>query len=343
MSVRTAPTSRPLRALGIIAFGWTMMRVVMLWPGESAAGLPRVENAGGLARRAAPVRFATVAPFSADRRMGASVFSRRQRPDPQRSPEHALPSVSLTRSAMWTAQPVRDDDPQAQGYTEGTVSSPTPPGLAPGATRSRFSGSAWMLMRGGGGAGSLASGGQLGGSQAGVRIFYAPGPAALALTARISTPLAQRAGREVAVGVALRGHGAGIIFEQRLALDRGGRNAPAVIAYGGVSDVALPGQLKLDGYVQAGVVGIKSAAAFVDGAVRVERTVLRAENASLAVGAGAWGGAQPGVMRIDVGPQIVAHLNVADTGLRVSAEWRQRIAGDAAPSSGPSMTVGFDF
>ena len=79
---------------------------------------------------------------------------------------------------------------------------------------------------------------------------------------------------------------------------------------------------------------------------RVQRLLVVAEIALaliLSVGAGLWGGAQPGVSRIDIGPQIVARIAVAETSLRVSAEWRQRVAGDAAPASGPSVTVGFDF
>ena len=192
-------------------------------------------------------------------------------------------------------------------------------------------------------AASLATGGQLGGSQIGMRIFYTPGPHMLAITARVSTPLSQPVGREAAVGVALKGRNVGLIVEQRFSLAKGGRDDPAVFAYGGVSDVKLGHGIKLDGYAQTGVVGIKNPSAFIDGAVRVERPVLTTDEASLSIGAGAWGGAQPGVARLDVGPQVVARLNVGETNLRVSAEWRQRVAGDAAPASGPAVTVGFDF
>ena len=176
-----------------------------------------------------------------------------------------------------------------------------------------------------------------------MRLFYTPGPEPWAITARISSPLSQPTGREAAIGLALRGRNVGIIAEQRFSLDKGGRNAPVVFAYGGVSDVKLPGGIRLDGYAQAGVVGFKRPAAFVDGAIRLERTILRADKSSLGIGAGAWGGAQPGASRLDIGPQIVARIAAPDTNLRVSAEWRQRVAGNAAPASGPSVTVGFDF
>jgi hypothetical protein len=255
--------------------------------------------------------------------------------------ERRLAAISMT-AAM--PDSLRDAPDMTPPQAEPAVASQRAgaPGLPTATPNNRFSGSAWSLMRGDG-APSLASGGQLGGSQIGVRLFYTPGPTALALTARISAPLSQPTGREAAIGIALRGRNVGIIAEQRFALDKGGRDAPAVFAYGGVSDVDLPGKIKFDGYAQVGIVGVKNPAVFADGAIRIERTVLKVDKASLAIGAGAWGGAQPGASRLDVGPQVVAHIAVAETNLRVSAEWRQRVAGNAAPASGPSVSVGFDF
>lgn len=210
-------------------------------------------------------------------------------------------------------------------------------------TTKRFSGSAWALARSTGAGPGLANGGQLGGSQIGARLFYAPGPKALALTARVSAPLASPGGKEASVGIALRGKAVGLIVEQRFALDSGGRDAPSVTVYGGISDVPLGGGIRLDGYAQAGIVGIRHPAGFVDGAIRVEKTVLEQGKARLSAGAALSGGAQPGVARLDVGPQIVARVPVGGTAVRISAEWRQRIAGNAAPGSGPAVTVGFDF
>jgi hypothetical protein len=54
------------------------------------------------------------------------------------------------------------------------------------------------------------------------------------------------------------------------------------------------------------------------------------------VGAGAWGGAQPGAARLDMGPQASFRIPVGRTGIRASAEWRFRVAGDAEPGSGPA-------
>ena len=253
-----------------------------------------------------------------------------------------------TRAREWIPKKVQPDSRHDNvDAPASTAPLPEPrrstgPGLLSPVRVNRFSGSVWALMRNDG-VPSLASGGQLGGSQIGMRLFYAPGPRALALTARVSTPLSHPRGREAAVGMALRGRNVGLIAEQRIALDKGGRNKPAIFAYGGVYDVALPGAVTLEGYAQAGVVGIRSPVTFVDGAIRIERAVVNGKHASLAFGVGAWGGAQPEAARIDVGPQIIARFAVADTNLRVAAEWRQRVAGDAVPASGPSVTVGFDF
>jgi hypothetical protein len=336
------PTSRPLRALAVALGGWTMMRVIVLWPVSSNAVEARSIDDARM-RPALPV---VTMPLDDDVPMFAErPLSRHSNTALAQAHRTALVrTMAGLPAAPETTAPDPPRDVTTRSAPDALVEARTAiaPGLPTATPRNRFSGSAWSLMRGDG-APSLASGGQLGGSQIGVRFFYTPGPDVLAITARISAPLSQPLGREAAVGIALRGRNVGLIAEQRFSLDKGGRNAPAVFAYGGVSDVVLPAGLKLDGYAQAGVVGVKAPAAFIDGAIRVERTVLKTNKSNLAIGAGAWGGAQPGVSRLDVGPQVVAHLSVADTSLRVSAEWRQRVAGTAAPASGPSVTVGFDF
>ena len=330
-------TSRPLRALGVILGGWTAARVIALWPVAGAVIDAPVTDVA----RAEPAQ--VVVAITLDDNVplfaGRPLSTRGMNKSRQAQELAARETMAETGAVPVKAKPghlISISSPRAQAARA------VAPGLPVMRPPSRFSGSAWALMRGEG-APSLANGGQLGGSQIGMRLFYTPGPETLAVTARISGPLSQPGGREAAIGLALRGRNIGLIAEQRFSLDKGGRDAPAVFVYGGVSDVKVGSGAKLDGYVQAGVVGVKDPAAFVDGAVRIDRDILKAEHATLSVGAGLWGGAQPGVARLDVGPQIVARVRVAETNLRVSAEWRQRIAGDAAPTSGPSVTLGFDF
>lgn len=195
----------------------------------------------------------------------------------------------------------------------------------------------WLLVRPGRG-GSLATGGQLGASQGGLRVNYAvAGP--VFVTGRASAPF-EGSGRQASVGLGIKGKRVGLLVERWVALDRGGRDDFAVTAYGGVDAIAMPAGARLDAYAQAGLVGRD---AFADGAVRVERDAATLGAVKVAVGVGAWAGVQPGVSRLDVGPQIVARVPIARRTLRLSTEWRQRVAGQAAPASGPALTLGMDF
>ena len=73
-----------------------------------------------------------------------------------------------------------------------------------------------------------------------------------------------------------------------------------MFAEGGVYQQPLGWNLLLDGYAQAGVVGIRSRDCFADGGLAVSRPVWRRFSA----GMGVWGGYQPGLYRVDAGPRI---------------------------------------
>jgi hypothetical protein len=112
------------------------------------------------------------------------------------------------------------------------------------------------------------------------------------------------------------------------------------MAYGGVSDVALPGGAKLEAYAQAGAVGARSRDLFADGSVAVGLPLD--SKSGLSIGGGVWGAVQPGVSRIDAGPRL--SLSVPGrTSVRVIADWRFRLQGKASPASGPSLTLATDF
>ena len=55
------------------------------------------------------------------------------------------------------------------------------------------------------------------------------------------------------------------------------------------------------------------------------------------------GGAQRGAARVDIGPSAGLVVPVGASAVRVTLDWRQRIAGDAAPGSGPALSIGSDF
>ena len=64
---------------------------------------------------------------------------------------------------------------------------------------------------------------------------------------------------------------------------------------------------------------------------------------AIRLGAGAWAAAQPGLARLDLGPQAALRLPVAGRAVTVAADWRLRVAGNARPGSGPTVTLGTDF
>lgn len=186
---------------------------------------------------------------------------------------------------------------------------------------------------------SLASGGQIGGSQAGARLFYNFTPA-IAAVFRSSSEVNRRGG-EVAAGIRvhpLRSIPVWINAERRIQLGRygGGRDAFALFAESGIYDRPMPWDFTLDGYVQAGIVGFRSRDLFADGGVTLTRPAYR----QFSAGFGVWGGVQPGLYRIDAGPRVSMKVR---RNVRVHLDWRQRVAGNAQPGSGPVLTLAGDF
>ncbi len=175
-----------------------------------------------------------------------------------------------------------------------------------------------------------------------MRLYYEPGPRGVALTVRASTPLEGKSGREMAAGIALRRGAMGLIVEERVPIG-GGSARPSVTVFGGIYDRKLPGGLRTSGYVQAGAVGLRNPLAFADGQLRIERPIATMGRARLDLGASLSGGVQPHLARVDLGPEVALRVPVEQGAVRLSVGWRARIAGDAAPQSGPILTIGADF
>jgi hypothetical protein len=205
---------------------------------------------------------------------------------------------------------------------------------------SRWSASAWFVTR----RGAPAGGALLGGDQAGIRIAHAlDARQRVRAYVRATVPLAAT-GRELAAGVEwqptrlpLR-----MVAEHRAMLD-GGSGGPAIGMVGGGWVTGLPLDVSLEAYGQAGAVFRARADPFADGAIRATRDVGRIGRVRLELGAGAWGAAQREAARLDVGPSAAATVPVGDLALRIALDWRERVAGDARPGSGPALTVGAGF
>lgn len=209
---------------------------------------------------------------------------------------------------------------------------------------SRWSGNAWLVARGGSGIAPGVVAGQLGGSQAGVRIAYAlDRKHRIALAGRVTTPLGPGL-REAALGVEWQPTRLPVrlVAEERIAL-ASGTNGPAIGVVGGFGPIGMPRGFRLEAYGQAGVIRRTDTEAYADGAVRVAHTLARIGTARLDLGAGAWGAAQRGAARLDIGPSLGLAFALGKQPLRLALDWRQRVAGDARPGSGPALVLGADF
>ena len=204
----------------------------------------------------------------------------------------------------------------------------------------RLSMSAWAMMRRDPGSPSLAANGQLGGSQAGARFLWRI-DRRFAASIRSSAPIGgvQRTA-ELAAGLRFQPFAripVALTAERRQSFGRDkGPSAFAFFAEGGVYDRPILAGFNLDAYLQAGVVGVRDQAAFVDGSATLTRPLWH----QFSAGFGVWGGAQPGLARLDVGPRVSLRLGRA---MRVHLDYRQRLLGQAAPGSGPVVTLAADF
>jgi hypothetical protein len=202
---------------------------------------------------------------------------------------------------------------------------------------------AWALLRGTGEgvipSTSLASGGTLGGSQAGARLTYRINEI-WAASVRTSSSVGGVRGAEVAAGIRwqpMRSIPVAFTAERREGIGTyGGRSAFALFAEGGLYHRALFNKVYLDGYIQGGVVGFNNRDLFVDGGATLTRPIWR----NISGGIGVWGAAQPGLYRLDVGPRLTMQVR---RGIKVHADYRQRLVGNAAPPSGPAITLAADF
>ncbi|MEO6247721.1 MAG: hypothetical protein ABIO85_03960 [Sphingomicrobium sp.] len=257
-------------------------------------------------------------------------------PEPRRLPFSGEPEVPAPPPMQLASAAM----PVAHGEAPGADA------LAGPLTRraNRLELSTWAMTRGKPGQilgpNSLAANGAtLGGSQAGARMTYWI-DRHLGASLRVSTPLGGARGGEVGLGVRYRPFLTipfALTVERRQRFGRaGGRNDFAMFAEGGIWDQSMPAGFRLNAYAQAGVVGIKTHDPFGDGAFTLTRPLWR----NISGGFGMWGGAQPHLYRVDAGPRLTIAMK---HGLKVHADYRQRLAGTAFPSSGLAVTIAGDF
>jgi len=332
---------RPLRFLGIVALGWVGARAALLWPQIDSlpdairviapfAGVPAAEAAAPppVARSVRGVATPLLAGTP------ATVPVARRASDPMRVELALLNLLEFGApeyvDAPAASRPVSSAEPVFAQRRSGPVAG-------------RWSGSAWVVARPGTGIGAAPDGSQLGGGQAGVRIAWLLDPGRrIALYGRFAAPL-QGKGREAAFGIEWQPTKLPVrlIAEQRIGID-GQRGGTGVGLVAGL-DRRLPAGFALESYGQAGAVARGHIDPYADGAARATREVARQGPLRFSLGVGAWGAAQRDAARFDIGPSATATLPIGRAQVRASLDWRQRVAGDARPGSGPALTLGSDF
>lgn len=338
---------RPLRFLAVVVGGWIAARAYVLWPDAVAHLPPPLQR----------IAIRTPAPRTPPRAMPQRLAKRASRPmhaeaappattralaDPAApAPAPLLPATRFAVPAA--ARP--GETPPSPGYVLALLGlvrygAAEPPAEVPHA--GHWSVSAWAIARGGAQRSSVATP-QLGGSQAGVRVAYALTDR-VALAGRAAAALGTRQS-DAAIGVEWRPLAAPVrlVAEQRIAIDRA-RGGASLGVVGGVSEVPLAAGFRLDGYGQAGVIARDGGEGYADGAIRAGRVVAGdGRGVTLDLGLGAWGAAQRGATRLDAGPSVAAVLPLGRRRVRVSLDWRQRLAGNARPASGRAVSIGSDF
>ncbi|MEM1133975.1 MAG: hypothetical protein AAGH53_13670 [Pseudomonadota bacterium] len=224
----------------------------------------------------------------------------------------------------------------------------------------RLSLDSWAFARPGSSVSPIGGRSQYGGSQAGAILRYMLGNGAASapmLFMRATRAFAGPAQPELAFGISARPAldiPVRIAAEQRVALDDSGFSRPALYAVTELSPIGLPEGASLSTYGQVGLIGIEAPAYFFDLQMVAQKPIVQNKDHTVSLGAGLWSGGQgpvddaggsgiASVARLDVGPRAALNLSVAGQPAQLAVDWRQRVAGNADPGSGPALTLSTRF
>jgi hypothetical protein len=231
---------------------------------------------------------------------------------------------------------------------------PAAPAHGPGG---RWSVDAWAFWRQGSNAAPISQGRVpiYGASQAGAVLQYRLAPASPRdpkLYARAYRALVRRGESELALGASARPFvrvPLRLVGEVRYTDGAFSDSLrPAAYVVSELAPVPLPYGARLEAYGQAGWVGGPDPTGFADGQASVTGELRKVagltDNAvRLSLGVATWGGAQKDAQRIDIGPTLRLDMTVGDVPARLSIDWRERVGGDAGPSSGLAATLSTRF
>ncbi|MBU6268305.1 MAG: hypothetical protein KGN34_12245 [Sphingomonadales bacterium] len=372
---RVRRPGQPLLAMVLVLGCWVAMRAVTWQPLEEPGATAVALSDAGMPRPLPPLPPAMGGPLPRSSNRGGRVFGPTWPAAPAMAPESPVRPGPVELAPAPGGQAVAAGDADANVVTVdapprlrrvahallwmAAVSDlPLPAGMpfstplpVRGPATGRWSADGWLLVRPDGAGSARAAGLPVyGASQTGAVLRYRLGSGGIRPQAYLRATAALDSGeRGLAAGLSVRPLAAvpvRVMAEARV--DRfaggGGHARAAVLAVSEVPPVALPGGLRSEGYVQGGYVAGAAGTGFVDGQFRLDRLVAGApQRGELRAGAGLWGGAQRGSARLDVGPSATIGLAQGPVAARLAFDWRFRVAGNAAPASGPSLTISAGF
>ncbi|OGS47929.1 MAG: hypothetical protein A3J40_05585 [Erythrobacter sp. RIFCSPHIGHO2_12_FULL_63_10] len=262
------------------------------------------------------------------------------------------PDIAGGHQILWMAAMAHLPVPRA--LNEQIVTGAAPDRARPAAMprRDRWSLEAWAFLRDGSGSAQIAQGRvpSYGASQAAAVLNYRIAPQSARdprAYARAYKALIDGGEKELAAGLSARPLAA-LPLRAHAELRASSRSGkvdvrPAVFITSEFAPLALPLQMRAEAYVQAGYVGGDDATGFADGQVHVLRDVGQFDLGQVSIGAGAWGGAQEGAERIDIGPSLRFDVKLDKVPARLALDYRERVAGNAEPASGAALTLSTRF
>lgn len=219
--------------------------------------------------------------------------------------------------------------------------------------RRRWSFEGYSLVRSGGSVALASSQPLFGGGQSGLRVGYTFDPLArkpLDVFGRFN--IAQDGLRfdsgstQAGIGIGWRPLGRSgpyLAAERLLAVGTNARNAWTLRISDGAAhaaDTRIP--LDVGIYGEASVIGVNRRDIAAGAQAYALYPFLAGERTRLASGLSSWGGWQHGaddIARLDIGPSVVLTRRIGAGSVELRADYRVRVAGDAAPGSGPAVTV----
>jgi len=343
---------QPLLLLGGLLLGWTGLRVALWqpWPEEEVRTDPGSVAASAVAVQEALPHIGPAASIGTSTRPSPATVRFASAAAKQALPVEFIPLPTSPLQRGSTLDRARASFPPPPGVPAAAPSLAAAERPLPSPQLSRWTGDAWLLLRDDTTTPILSGRPSYGRSQAGAVIRYRLARSSAHVPQahlRASSALAGVKEHEVVLGLSARPLARmplRLALEGRLSeTDAGTEIRPAAFAVTELPPLALPLGATGEIYLQGGYVGGRFATAFADGQVSVERALLRSRGAEVRVGAGAWGGAQEGAERLDVGPSASVAFRLGAAYGRIAADYRFRVAGDAEPSSGPALTVSAGF